>query len=248
MIISHKLRVIYVKLHKVAGTSFELALSKYCGDDDILTPIGKGGNEYRESLGFLEAQNYMDPKKQKPRFTNHISPEEIKELVPRYIWDDYLKIATIRCPYDKYISAYYFIKYKLWSVQKRLIKRNFEEFVTKNEQVLKNLCNLHEKGAISVNFLIRYENLDEDIRKLETKINCPGLLETFQSITAKKNIRPQENTSSCEVYSKYPNAKLIIDQRCSELAEKYEFFQKYWPIYKSNLERAMRNYARNSPP
>ena len=61
MIISHKLKVIYIKLAKVTGTSFELALSKYCGPDDILTPIGKNGGEYREFGGFLEAQNYMDP-------------------------------------------------------------------------------------------------------------------------------------------------------------------------------------------
>ena len=99
-----------------------------------------------------------------------------------------------------------------------------------------------------IDFLIRYENLDKDIKKLETKIDCPGLLETFQSITAKKNIRPKENTSSYEMYSKYPNAKLIIDRRCSKLAKKYEFFQKYRPMYKSNLEKAMQNYARNPLP
>ena len=101
---------------------------------------------------------------------------------------------------------------------------------------------MHEEGKILTDFLIRYESLDEDIKKLESKIDCPGLLKTFRSITAKKNIRPKENSSSCEIYSRYPNAKLTIDQRCSEHAEKHEFFQKYWPIYKSKLEKDIREY------
>ena len=187
MIISHKLRVIYIKLSKVASTSFELALSKYCGLDDILTPIGKGGCEYRESGGFPEARNYMDPETQEPRFTNHIYARKIKKLVPTHIGNDYLKVATIRCPYDMLISGYYFFP-------------------------------------------------------LESKIGCPKLLETFRSITAKQRLRPKEGASSYEVYSKYPNAKLIIDQRFSELAKKYEFFQKYWPMYKSKLEKDIKEY------
>ncbi len=242
MIISHKLKVIYIKLIKVAGTSFELALSKYCGPDNILTPIGKNGREYRKFGGFLEAQNYMDPETQKLKFKNHTSAKKIKGLVPTHIWNDYLKVATIRCPYDMYISLYYFRKYNFQQNKKRLPEKNVEAFVIKDERVIKNLRGLHEEGKMLTDFFIRYENLDEDIKKLETRIDCPGLLETFQSITAKKNIRPKENTSSCEIYSKYPNAKLMIDQRCSELTDNYEFFQKYWPMYKSKLERDIEEY------
>ncbi len=238
MIISHKLKVIYIKLSKVAGTSFELALSKYCGPDDILTPIGKIGHEYRAFGRFPEAQNYIDPEMQKRRFVNHTRAKKIKELVPKHIWNDYLKVATIRCPYDMLISGYYF-----FANRKEIVKnRSFEKYIAKNDSRFKALYGLHENGKILADFLIRYEHLDEDIKKLESKIDCPGLLKTFQSITAKKNIRPKENTSSCEIYSKYPNAKLIIDQRCSELTEKYEFFQKYWLMYKSKLEREMEEY------
>ena len=61
MIISHKLKVIYIKLAKVAGSSFEIALSKYCGSDDILTPILPEGKIW-ESMGYYRnGQNYKDP-------------------------------------------------------------------------------------------------------------------------------------------------------------------------------------------
>ncbi|MXX98361.1 MAG: hypothetical protein F4Y58_00425, partial [Gammaproteobacteria bacterium] len=53
MIISHKLKVIHIRLKKVAGSSFEMALARYCGADDILTPI-KGGKK----SNYHRARNY----------------------------------------------------------------------------------------------------------------------------------------------------------------------------------------------
>ena len=245
MIISHKLKVIYIKLDKVAGSSFEIALSKYCGPDDILNPIAFQEKIWKSRGYYRSAQNHERPtRKSKPSV--HMGAPVVRKHVPKDVWDNYLKIAAIRCPYDAYISFYYFKKYRFQQNKREPLGKNIEEFVIKDKRVINNLRGLHEKGKIIIDFLIRYENLDEDIKKLETKIECPGLLETFQSITAKKNIRPKENTSNCEIYSKYPNAKLIIDRRCSKLAKKYEFFQKYWPVYKSNLESAMQNHDHNS--
>ena len=238
MIISHKLKVIYIKLTKVAGTSFELALSKYCGCDDILTPIKGGGSKHRELSGFLKAQNYVDPETLEPRFVNHTPANKIKKLVPKHIWNDYLKIATIRCPYDMLISGYYFFT----SNEERAKKGAFEEYVAKAKREFRRIYDLHEGGEILADFLIRYEHLGQDIKELESKIGCPGLLKTFQGITAKQAGRHKEKISSCEMYSKYPNAKLILDQRCSELEGKYEFFQKYWPMYKSKLEKDIEEY------
>ena len=241
MIISHKLKVIYIKLDKVAGSSFEIALSKYCGPDDILTPILPEGKIW-ESMGYYRgAQNYEHLKK-KAQYTPHMAALNVKKRIPKDVWDNYLKIATIRCLYDVYISFYHFTKHSFQQHKKRTPEKNFEAFVIKDKRITRHLRGLHEEGKILIDFLIRYENLDQDIKELEVKIDCPGLLRTFQSITAKKNIHPKDSASSCQTYSKYPNAKLIIDQRCSELAEEYEFFQKYWPMYKSKLEKDIEEY------
>ena len=60
MIVSHKQRFIFVKTVKTAGTSTEIALSKYCGPDDIITPITPEDENLRTALGYPGPQNYLE--------------------------------------------------------------------------------------------------------------------------------------------------------------------------------------------
>jgi len=56
VIISHKYKFIFIKPEKTAGSSLEIALSKYCDQNDIITTIGE---EYiRKKHGYLGPRNY----------------------------------------------------------------------------------------------------------------------------------------------------------------------------------------------
>ena len=238
MIISHKLKVIHIKLKKVAGSSFETALSKYCGPDDVLSEMLGPERKLRETLGFPSAQNY-EPFMIRNRI-DHLSADEIRGLIAADIFDNYLKIAIIRDPYQKAISWYFWRKR---SEKPSEVKEDFEEFIAANfrkknirSNPLLDYYQIHINGKSVADFIIRYEHLNEDIKKLEEKIACPGLLETFLSLNAKGDIRPKKGTSLYDVYSKYPKAKAKIDEMYCKYLDEYELIQEYWPAYKAELD------------
>jgi hypothetical protein len=57
MILSHRWRFIFIKGHKIAGTSVEMALSTVCGPDDVVTPITPRDEVERFRAGG-ECRNY----------------------------------------------------------------------------------------------------------------------------------------------------------------------------------------------
>ena len=67
MIMSHGLKVIFVKTKKVGGTSFEIALSKYCNDDDIVCKISEKDELIRSELGFQGPVNFRERSREKYR-------------------------------------------------------------------------------------------------------------------------------------------------------------------------------------
>lgn len=56
MIISHELNVILSEIKKVAGTSFEIALSRFCGQDDVTTPISPSDENTPDKAYFTPLQ------------------------------------------------------------------------------------------------------------------------------------------------------------------------------------------------
>ncbi len=121
MIISHKHKFIFFKTEKTAGTSLEIALSEYCGPEDIITTIAAFDEKIRMELNFRGPQNYIIPFKKytiknwsellinrkRKKVYNHISVTEIKPYLCPEIWNTYYKFCFERNPWDKVISWYY---------------------------------------------------------------------------------------------------------------------------------------------
>ena len=57
MIVSHQHRFIFIKTKKTGSTSVEIALSRHCGEDDIIGPIIAEDEAMRLELGYRGAQN-----------------------------------------------------------------------------------------------------------------------------------------------------------------------------------------------
>lgn len=183
MIISHKHKFIFIKTKKTAGTSVEISLSRFCGLDDIITPITLEDEEIRKQYGG-KPQNYLEDKgglltklkvKSKKKFWNHIPAQEINEKIGSDIWDSYFKFCFERNPWDKTVSQYF--HYKSYHGIKEL---SFDDYL-KTESVSEfpfNYTSYTKNDSVIVDFIGRYENLKNDLKMVCDKvgINFDGRL------------------------------------------------------------------------
>lgn len=161
MILSHKHKFIFIKTNKTAGTSVEIALSKFCGPEDIVTPISDVDEDLRHELGYASAQNFGEKDDGSPLFYNHMSALEVKELVDHDVWKRYYKFCIERNPWDRVISLYFWAT-RSWPEE----NRNIDEFV-QSDIVLKlkrKGINLYShNGGLLVDKILAYENLESGL-------------------------------------------------------------------------------------
>ncbi|GAA0689798.1 hypothetical protein GCM10009022_10130 [Vreelandella titanicae] len=86
MVFLNNEKIIFLKTRKVAGTSFEMALSRYAKAGDIITPISPDDERARKELGFASCQNYMNQNGTQV-FNNHISASEAEKKLGYTIWN-----------------------------------------------------------------------------------------------------------------------------------------------------------------
>lgn len=196
VIISHRHKFIFIKTNKTAGTSIEIALSRYCGPEDVITPISPQDEATRLSLGYPCAQNFKVPLSRClrhyfrhgswPRFYNHMSAEEVIRIVGPEIWAEYFTFCFERNPWDRAISLYHWRAHKMPGA-------GFSEFIRSPQ-----LHRLKTKGAdlytahdqILVDHIGRYENLADELEALSSRLELPGRLEAPSTKHEVRSSRP----------------------------------------------------------
>ena len=119
MIASHAHRFVFIKTRKTAGTSLEIALSRHCGPDDIVTRISPADEELRAAAGGAGPQNDATS----PSSYAHMGARRVIKVIGRETWDDYFTFAVERNPFDVVASSY------RYSARKPTFTKTFAEFV-----------------------------------------------------------------------------------------------------------------------
>lgn len=258
MIISHKHKFIFIKPRKVASTSVEIALSKHCGEDDVVTPISDFDTNADSDEYSIYPRNY-----QEKHFYNHILPEEIKQKVGVEVWNNYYKFTIVRNPWDQVVSRYFWEKNR-HNTLKNQIKKTFKRpdiFKTGSHVMLFNriIRRLHkfmlvniksdfdkelwlyknkwynhkfyfdQEGVPVCDFYIRYENLVEDYQQVCKELGIP----------CEKLPRTKDKfRNDRRHYSEYFNAK--AKQKVKELfKDEIEYFN-----YKFDSEKSKQNHIK----
>jgi len=204
MIISHEHKFIFLKTRKTAGTSIELALRQLCGPNDIIPPIGATEEALQRAAGHSgrPPQNWrVHGWWQSPRplfqrywfeenpgdygFYNHIPAKQARALLnDDKVWRSYFRFAFDRNPWDRQVSAYHF--------RYRNTKKppSFSAYMHRKRRAWINNYEIYSiDGDPCVDFIGRFESLDEDFRKALREV---GLTFDHGLPRAKTNFRRSE--------------------------------------------------------
>jgi hypothetical protein len=218
MILSKKHNFIFLKTSKTAGTSFEIALSKFLGDDDIITPISPEDEVLRAGLGFRGPQNHFSgwrgvlhaagARSLRPTFYNHIPARDLLALVGRPLFSGYKKASIVRNPYDMAVSLFF------WQHREQpdMAADHFRPWLlSKPTGLFKNRTITHIQDAPVVDFMIRFEAFEEDIQTFAALVGLPASLSSdFASIRAKSQHRPKR-ASTARMFEGFDAGRALIE-------------------------------------
>jgi Sulfotransferase family len=177
MIVSHRHKFIFIKTKKTAGTAIEAALSELCGPSDVITHYREESEKDRRGLG---PQNYRIEHPLKPKrpllrrilmrperyyhtsvgFYEHIPAWRVRAYVGEEVWQSYFKFSFDRNPWDRQVSWY------LYKTRWRPTRPSFERFMASRQRAYVDNYEIYTiKDALAVDFLGRYERLEEDLNK-----------------------------------------------------------------------------------
>ena len=183
MPISHKHKIIFVHIPKTAGQTIEKSLNIFGEDNN-----GKSKASMDLLYGILNGKSLQ-----------HLTIQEIKKIRESE-FRIYKKIAFVRNPFDRIISEYFWrmkyfgkkiVKFKDFLVEEVIPRKNGIPKIMKNFYKHENIVKLVDdhymdqhkfitdnKGNIIVDFIGRFENLNDDFKKacglelINQKIQC----------------------------------------------------------------------------
>lgn len=166
MLISHRYKFIYIKNRKVAGTSIEAFFERYClSPEQEITHASK-----HERTAYISSHGIIGSRQTKSRgkWFGHLPASAIQTYIGKKAFNRYYKFCVVRNPWDKVVSHY---RSRGTKYKERI---SFEQHV----HITKNLdWWIYTINNTPVcNFYIRFENLEEGIRKVTKKLGISNYI------------------------------------------------------------------------
>lgn len=163
MLISHLHGFVFVRCRKTASTSTEIYLSRFLGDQDVITSFSPRDEVLRLEAGGKAPQNTGEGE---AAFHNHMPAAQIRQRMGGD-WDRYFRFCFERNPWDKVISLY-FHRHK---AEPRI---SLDAFLESGEALdARNIGLYTSNGRLLVDFVGRYEQLVPDLARACARIGLP---------------------------------------------------------------------------
>ena len=170
MIVSHEHRFVFMKTRKTAGTSVEIALSRVCGADDVITPVTDEDEALRRAAGGRGPQHFEDPPHLERKAFNHMPVSMVRTMLGRTRFESYFSFAIERNPWDAVVSLFHwrFRDTEPGPFPEFVASEAVETFATKNQRIYRL------QGEVAVDRVLRYESLADELAAVWTELDLPG--------------------------------------------------------------------------
>jgi hypothetical protein len=170
VIVSHERGFVFMKTRKTAGTSVEIALSRVCGDDDVITPVTDEDEALRRAGGGRGPQNFEAPPNLDRKAFNHMPVSMVRKMLGRKRFESYFSFAIERNPWDAVVSLYHwrFRDTDPGDFAAYVASEAVETFATKNQRIYRL------KGEVAVDRVLRYEALADELAEVWKTLDLPG--------------------------------------------------------------------------
>lgn len=167
VMVSHEKKFIFLKTRKTAGTSCEMMLEPWCAPPGriVIEPTHEMVSDY----GVVGARLTV---RRGQVWKNHMPAAKIAELLGPERWGSYLKLTSVRNPFKRAVSFFY------WSLARKdcqppacitAQKAAFRDFIFSGGYRPDELVT-HVDGQYVVDDAIRLENLAEDVARVGARL------------------------------------------------------------------------------
>lgn len=189
-------KFIFVHIYKVAGTSVKQALRPY--SHGMSRPKRIANKISRRITG----ENFFKPYEQP--LDGHATASDYKRFLGEAAYGRHFKFAFVRNPFDWQVSLYEYVRQTPHHhLHDFYMKMSFEEFIAwrcSEDRVLQRDF-VQEDGKTIVDFIGRFENLEDDFREALSRVGLRAEL-THINQSRRTNYRSYYNDQTRALVSK----------------------------------------------
>ena len=169
MLISYHKKFLFVHIFKTAGTSITDSLARFCYRPDSTRP-----SNWMAFFSTNWTKIHRKPIKK------HATATEIRDSLDREIFNSVFKFTFVRNPWDWQVSLYHYIleNPENHGYEKTMKMGSFRNFVFSREKLsfTQTSCLVDESGNLLVDFVGKFENLDQDFQSICHKVGISASL------------------------------------------------------------------------
>jgi hypothetical protein len=148
-------------------------------------------------------------------FSDHLKASQIQSILGNKNWEKLFTFTVVRNPWERMVSIYNYRKRKnqiptdlTFKDYVKLYQEDNSSQLLKHPHLGKNIANMcdyisDEQGRVIVDYIVKYENREQDLQYVREKLNFPNLGKLTLQLASPKDINYQEyyDEESIEIVS-----------------------------------------------